>query len=67
MDRITSREIVPMGMIVPPFSLFAEKPRTLFPIAFACVSDKGEGTLFRRWPGTISHKAEFLGIDHLLM
>jgi hypothetical protein len=61
--RITSREIVPTGMI---FLSSQRKLRTSFPIAFACVSDNKEGAFLSGWPSTITRKAEFMGTDRLL-
>jgi hypothetical protein len=64
--RITSREIIPTGMIFLPFLPSQRKLRTSFPIAFACVSGNEEGALLSGWPGTITRKAEFMGTDRLL-
>ena len=64
--RITSREIMPVGMIFLLFLPSQRKLRTSFPIAFACVSGNEEGARHSGRPGTISRKAAFMETDRPL-
>ena len=64
--RITSREIIPTGMIFLLFLPSQRKLRTSFPIAFACVSGNEEGARHSGWPGTISRKAACMETDRPL-